>query len=137
MMRQACSLSVHDDTFSAADVLLNLALLPRDHSIIAGNLLRLVPSNHPQHTRDAQQVENHDMSPKQTHNASRMSKHFVKTEDDRADNGTSKDEHPIDYKKGYHFMAKEMDSEQSSKLAGVQVNYPSTSYDSQMEGINS
>lgn len=123
-MRQACSLSIHDDTFSAADVLLNLALLPRDHSISAGNLLRLVASNHPQSTLDAQQVHKSDILPKQT--ASSMSEQSVKPKGNRADNGTYEDEYPLDYKKGYHFMAKEMDFEQSSKLAGVQVNYPST-----------
>ena len=136
-MRQACSLSIHDDTISAADVLLNLALLPRDHSIITGNSLRLVACNHPQNTRDAQQVDKHDILSKQTHNASSLSKQSVKSSDNRADNGMSEDEHPVDYKKGYHFIAKEMDFEQSSKLAGVQVNYPSISYASQMKGINS
>ena len=123
-MRQACSLSIHDDTISAADVLLNLALLPRDHSISAGNLLRLFASNHPQNTLDARQVHKSDILPKQA--ASSMSEQSLKPKDNRADNGTYEDEYPLDYKKGYHFMAKEMDFEQSSKLAGVQVNYPST-----------
>ena len=122
-MRQACSLHIHDDTISATDVLLNLALLPRNHSITAGNLLRLVASNHPQNARYAQHVHKHDILPVQT--TSSMSEQSVKPRDNRADDGTYEDEHPVDYKKGYHFMAKEMDSEQSSKLAGVQVNYPS------------
>ena len=127
-MRQACQLSIHDETISAADVLLNLALLPQDHLISAGTQLRLVASNHPQHAREAQQVDNQDILSKQTHSASSMSKQSVKPNDSRVDTGISEDEHPVDYRKGYHFMAKEMDSEQSSKLAGVQVNYPSISY---------
>ena len=136
-MRWACSLSIHDDTVSAADVLLNLALLPHNYSITAGNLLRLVATNHPQNTRDAQHVDIHNILPKQTQKASSMSEQSVEPVDNRAGNEIYEDEHPIDNKKGYCFIAKEMDSEQSSKLAGVQVNYPSMSYDLQIGGINS
>ncbi|KAL8793685.1 MAG: hypothetical protein Q9195_003734 [Heterodermia aff. obscurata] len=107
-MRQACSLSIHDDTISAADVLLNLALLHRDDSITAGDSLRLIASNHPQNPHDAQQVDNHGV--------------LLEPMDNWADNRTSELGQPVDHKKGYYFMAKEMDSEQSSKLAGVQIS---------------
>ena len=85
-MRSICSLGLHDQSVSEADVLLNLALFPLHHTISVGNVLQLtaVPTGFSVTYGSEQGL-------------------------------------PVEPKRGYYFIAKEVDNEVLSKIAGVQV----------------
>lgn len=117
-MRNILSLSIHDETIMAADILLNLALFPHDHTIVAGALLRLTAVN----ASGATEIINHDAPQVQIQNTSDSAELSSKVTKGLADQEMYDDGYPVDHRKGYYFLAKEVDIEHSSNLAGVQVN---------------
>lgn len=130
-MRQIFPLSIHDETLSAADVLLNLALFPRDHAIVTGCLLRLDAVN----ASSTIEIMSHDAPQNQTQDTSDLPELSSKLTRVLAGQEADDDDYPVDHRKGYYFLAKEVDFERSSKLAGVQVS-PLSPFTCRSEGLN-
>lgn len=120
-MRQVLPLFLHDNTLSPSDVLVNLSLFPADHTIIEGNVLQLVAINHSTSVYDAQEAKARTI---QTQSAVSLPERNSKFVESPVGDGGDGHGHPADYRKGYFFLAKEMDPEHLSILDGVQVNYP-------------
>ena len=130
-MRHILPLSIHDETLSAADVLLNLALFPRDHKIVTGCLLQLTAVN----ASSTIEIMSHDAPQNETQDTSDVPDLSSKLTRGLAGQETYDDEYPVDHRKGYYFLAKELDSERSSKLGGVQVS-PLSAFTCRSKGLN-
>ena len=120
-MRPICPLSIHDQSISGADVLLNLTLFPPKQTIIPGNVLQLAALGQSIHPSGSLQANHYNGLQTQIENLQ------VQATIPTGTTGNDGDEleYQVDPKKGYYFVAKEMDLEISSKLVGVQVSYHS------------
>ena len=122
-MQHRCFLSIHDDSISEADVLLNLSCFP-PNTFAAGDVLQLVATN------DRDDVKASSLQPMEHGAGSREKEEmhsleqptFSKT-DERLH--SSKTQRPnselLDATKGYYFVVRDMTSDLMAKLHGVQV----------------
>ena len=116
-MRSICTLSIHDTSVAAADVLLNLNFFRPDHNIVLGDIWQLSATSHSNYPYGAQPIghgdglQDHRVGPRE------------KTQADVAKSASHgpDGESPVNPKKGYYFIVREMDHDVLSRLPGVQV----------------
>ena len=112
-MRQICSITIHDEIVSSADVLLNLTLFPPGSRPTVGDILQFAAVNRPADVMNA--PENH------AKNDDGPTKLMANLGNSLGDHEGDSNDASIDHGKGYYFVVKEMDIEQASNSAGSKV----------------